>query len=49
MVSEPACQSALNSGSTIGVTSEDGSDGAFHQEKTHLTEAGRGTVIVEPL
>jgi hypothetical protein len=35
-------------GSTIGVTGEDASDGAFHQEKPHLAKAGQGTVIVEP-
>ena len=39
----------LTSGSTIGVTGEDDSDGAFPQEKTHLAEPGWGTVIVEPL
>jgi hypothetical protein len=37
------------SGSTIVVTGEDDSDGAFPQEKTHLAEPGWGTVIVEPL
>ena len=37
------------SGSTIGVTGEDALDGAFPQEKTHLTESGWGTVIVKPL
>ncbi len=36
-------------GSTIGVAHEDDSNGAFRQEKTHLTEFGWGTVIVEPL
>jgi hypothetical protein len=43
------CGYAAYSGSTIGVTGKNDSDGAFPQEKTHLAEPGWGTVIVEPL
>ena len=35
------------SGSTIGLTGEDASTGAFPQEKPHLSKAGWGMVIVE--
>jgi hypothetical protein len=37
------------SDSTIGVTGEDNSDGAFPQEKTHHAEPGWGIVIEESL
>jgi len=36
-------------GSTIAVAHENDSNGAIPQGKTHLTEFGWGTVIVEPL
>jgi hypothetical protein len=47
-VGPPCYQSGL-SDSTIGVTSEDDSDGSFPQEKTHHAEPGWGRVIEEPL
>ncbi len=37
------------SDSTIGVTGEDDSDGAFPQEKTHHAEPGWGIVLEESL
>jgi hypothetical protein len=46
--SKPTLQITGYSGSTIGVTGQDDSNGAFPQEKTHLAEPGWGTVIVEP-
>jgi hypothetical protein len=36
-------------GSTIAVAHENDSNGTIPQGKTHLTEFGWGTVIVEPL
>jgi hypothetical protein len=45
----PLCrpEERVYGGSTIGVTGENVSHGAFPQEKPRLSKAGWGTVIVE--